>query len=326
MIRIATASRAEREAICLDVSNSRGIPREMVEKDFWVVFVLGRLFADPFLHRALRFKGGTSLSKAYGLIERFSEDLDLILDWRLVDPTVDPLAARSKTGQERFNERLETAAITYIGGELCRRIQSVLGGVCKVRPDAQDGHTLFVEYPRSFPSAYLTPSIRLEIGPLAAWTPFAERAVTSFVAESLPSLGLVPVTVPTITAERRFLEKLTILHHEHHRPVTSPTPARMSRHYYDVFRMSATPVMERALADTEMLAHVVAFKQKFYPRAWAHYELAKPGTLCLSPSDEGQKILAADYRAMRTMIYGDYPAWSMILARLVELERRINGR
>jgi hypothetical protein len=104
-----------------------------------------------------------------------------------------------------------------------------------------------------------------------------------------------------IRAERTFWEKATILHHEAHRPADSALPARYSRHYYDLARMAASPVKDAALADTDLLAAVVAFKQRFYPRSWARYDLAARGTLRL------------------------VPAFADIVARLRALEAEING-
>jgi len=88
--------------------------------------------------------------------------------------------------------------------------------------------------------------------------------------------------------------------------------------------LGTAPIKDSALAQTELLTAVVDFKKKFYPRGWARYDLAHRGSIQLLPSTDGQKMLAGDYKAMRRMIYGEYPAWSTIIATLADLEREIN--
>jgi len=121
-------------------------------------------------------------------------------------------------------------------------------------------------------------------------------------------------------------ETATILHHEAQRPESTPVPARYSRHYYDLCLMAQDrEVRAAALGDLEMLASVVAFKQKFYPRGWARYGLAKPGTLKLVPPERILEAMRQDYTAMREMIFGRCPSWDEIVRGLTELETEINS-
>jgi hypothetical protein len=131
--------------------------------------------------------------------------------------------------------------------------------------------------------------------------------------------------VRAIKAERTFWEKITILHHEAHRPESSPQPVGYSRHYYNVFQMSRARVKSEAFADLGLLRAVVAFKDKFYHRGWARYDLAKPGTMRLMPPDHVLKIVAKDYEGMRRMIFGEYPDFREIIAQVRTLEAEING-
>ena len=324
MNRIALASAKERLAIFTDVAAVKKIPATMVEKDFWVCWTLEKMFEAPKLHSMLRFKGGTSLSKVYRLIQRFSEDIDLILDWRCVSDK-DPLAERSKTKQDLFNKEIETLAGEYISQTLEKLVADVCGDLCPVTSDAADAHVLNVAYPGVIRSGYLSPAIKLEIGPLAAWSPHEMATLESYVAEANPQLGMRPVRVPTICAERTFWEKATILHHEHHRPESIPAPSRYSRHYYDLYMMGHSEVKARALTQADLLHAVVAFKQKFYPRSWANYENAQRGSLRLLPSPVASQTLVKDYKEMRTMIFGEYPDWQTILDYLAELESEINS-
>ena len=131
--------------------------------------------------------------------------------------------------------------------------------------------------------------------------------------------------VQVIKAERTFWEKATILHHEAHRPEGNAQPPRNSRHYYDMAQMALAPVKNSALADIAILESVVEFKQRFYPRGWARYDLAKPGTLRLVPEGHILKSVKKDYKSMRNMIYGDYYNIEKILSVLAELEGEINA-
>jgi hypothetical protein len=129
-----------------------------------------------------------------------------------------------------------------------------------------------------------------------------------------------------IRAERTFWEKATILHHEAHRPEGSPQPPRYSRHYYDLAKMAESPVKAAALADMSLLADVVEFKQRFYPRGWARYDLAQPGTFRLVPTGTVLATVETDYRAMANMIFGEVPTLDRVMNNLRGLENEINGK
>jgi len=324
MDRVARLAARERSELFAESAARMGTTPAVVEKDFWVSWVLCCLFADTQLANWLMFKGGTSLSKAYGLIQRFSEDIDLVLDWRTVSKT-DPLSERSQTQQSKLNAAIEAEAVRFIADELLGRIRAALGELCVCEVEANDTHVINVRYPAAFPDAYLRPEVRLEIGPLAAWLPYERRRVTCYAAEQFPTVFKQrDFEVRVIRAERTFWEKATILHHEAHRPAGNLQPARYSRHYYDLARMAASPVRAAALADFDLLAEVVAFKQRFYPRGWARYELAVPGSLSLVPHGEVLGTVEADYRAMQGMIFGLVPAFQDILSALTGLESEIN--
>ena len=324
MDHVARLAVRERSELFAESAARMGTTPAVVEKDFWVSWVLCCLFADTQLANWLMFKGGTSLSKAYGLIQRFSEDIDLVLDWRTVSEA-DPLAERSQTQQNKLNAAIEAKAVRFIAGDLLGRIRAVLGELCVCEVEANDTHVINVRYPAAFPDAYLRPEVRLEIGPLAAWLPHELRRVSCYAAEQFPAVFTQRnFEVRVIRAERTFWEKATILHHEAHRPAGNLQPARYSRHYYDLARMAASPVRATALADFDLLAEVVAFKRRFYPRGWAHYELAVPGSLSLVPHGEVLKAVEADYRAMQGMIFGSALAFQDILLELTGLESEIN--
>ncbi|MDY0206922.1 MAG: nucleotidyl transferase AbiEii/AbiGii toxin family protein [Pseudomonas sp.] len=324
MDRIARAQATQRAELFSETAARMSITAAAAEKDFWIVWTLQQLFSLPHWANRLRFKGGTSLSKAYGLIERFSEDIDLILDWNSLTEQ-EPTAERSNTKQQQLNRSINTAAQLVICEELLPAIQAVVAPICKAMLDEYGPHTINIEYPALFASGYLRPVVRLEIGPLAAMLPFGSSMIKSYSAEYFPLVFEQPsVLVPTIKAERTFWEKATILHAEAHRPIDKRLPARYARHYYDVHRMAATAVAEQALADTCLLAEVVVFKKKFYPANWANYDAAKPSGFRLLPRIEHKASLHKDYLDMKEMIFGDIPSFEVLLNDLAALEKRIN--
>jgi len=261
----------------------------------------------------------------FGLIERFSEDIDLILDWNLVVGE-DPEADRSKAKQAKLNKEINERGQAYIASELLETVKGVLAPVCTCDLDSDDPNTLNVRYPAAFSDAYLRPEVRLEIGPLASWLPFGDYSIRPYAAEVFPAVfDRSDCRVKAIKAERTFWEKATILHHEAHRPEGNIQPPRNSRHYYDLAQMAASTTKEVALGNIDLLHDVVEFKQRFYPRGWARYDLAVLGTLKLVPEAHVLAIVKSDYRAMANMIFGEYPSIESILDRLKALEDEING-
>lgn len=164
----------------------------------------------------------------------------------------------------------------------------VLGDVCKVEMDNVEPLNLHVVYPRCFEDSYITPDVKLEIGPLASWTPSERKPISCLVGELEPQLEL-------------------------------------ATYYYDIYRMYKAGVFETARKDPDLLKDIVDFTAKFHPRSWAHFELCKPGTMLLQPSEHALPIMRADYQAMRQMIYGDYPSFDELLETLKELESDVNS-
>ena len=324
MERIATWPAADRAELIREASALKPMPAEVMEKDFWVCWVLNRLFRSSGMARKILFKGGTSLSKVFGLIERFSEDVDLILDWREVTGE-DPAEARSVSKQDKFNKALLAHAHEYLRDTFLPEVQALVGNVCEAVIE-DNPEVVLIKYPVSFPSDYLRREICLEVGPLASWHPHAEYTVKPYAADVLPDAFEQPAcTVRAIKAERTFWEKITILHHEAHRPENNIQPTGYSRHYYDACQMAKTAVKAGAVADLRLLEGVVAFKDKFYHRGWARYDLAKPGTMRLAPPPHVRNSLESDYAAMEFMFYGARPEFADMMAQISDLEREINS-
>ena len=323
MDRVATWAKTDRADLMREAGVIKKMPPEVVEKDFWVCWTLERLFGAPAMARKILFKGGTSLSKVFRLIERFSEDIDLILDWKEVTQE-NPRAARSVSRQDAFNKELLLRAHVYLRETFLPEVRLLVDGVCEAVIE-ENPEVVKIKYPAAFPSDYLRAEIQLEVGPLAAWVPNAEYEIRSYASEALPKVFHSPTCrVRAIKAERTFWEKITILHHEANRPENNPQPAGYSRHYYDVYRMAQTRVKEDAFADLDLLGAVAAFKDKFYHRGWARYDLAKPGTIKLVPPEHVRKTVAKDYEGMQRMIFGERPDFQDIVEQLRALEAEIN--
>ena len=218
MDRIARASTDERRLVFEAAARRMALAPAVVEKDFWVCYTLDHLFHRSGFAESMVFKGGTSLSKAFGLIERFSEDIDLILDWRLLGYGEDePWEPRSNSAQERFKaesiERTNAFLADAFAPKLRATLSESLGTEASVRCGPEE-ETVYFDYPRSYESAGTLDTIKLEIGPMAAWSPSGEAAITPYAADVVPFGPELSTTVRTASPERTFWEKATILHQE----------------------------------------------------------------------------------------------------------------
>ena len=186
-------------------------------------------------------------------------------------------------------------------------LSEIIGQDAVIYIDESDPQTINFEYPHIFTTESILQSIRLEIGALAAWTPAKEKSVTPYAAECYPkAFGQATSTILTAAAERTFWEKVTILHHEANRPENLAMPKRYSRHYYDLYCIAHSENKTAAFEDLELLKKVVTFKMKFYPRKWAKYEEAIPGTIKLVPPAFRFDSLRTDYEDMAEMMFGQY--------------------
>lgn len=192
--------------------------------------------------------------------------------------------------------------------------------------DESDLQTINFEYPHIFMSESIRQAIRLEIGALAAWTPAKEMSITPYAAECYPkAFSKATSTILTAAAERTFWEKVTILHHEANRPESLTMPKHYSRHYYDLYCIAHSENKTTAFENLELLEKVVAFKMKFYPRKWAKYEEAIPGTVRLVPPAFRFDNLRADYEDMAEMMFGQYPSFTDLMDYIQALENEINA-
>lgn len=329
MYDLVNLPKNELDALLQEVSSAKGLSKAIVEKDLWVCVILDYLFTQSPWKDGLAFKGGTSLSKAHNLIERFSEDIDLILDWRVLgyDKT-EPLEDRSANQQDKLDKEILAKTSEFLQITFIPVLKDELSAL--INRDLQilfEDDAVIIGYGNDYADESILHVIRLEIGALAAWTPTQIATIRPYIAEAYPDkFSDASVSVRTTTPERTFWEKITILHREAFRTENSPLPPRMSRHYYDVYRMAKLGILDQVLQDPGLLDQVAAFKAKFYPQKWAHYELAKLGTLRLTPPDYNLRPLERDYTAMTGMIYGEKPNFDDLITRILSIENLLNRK
>jgi hypothetical protein len=327
MDKVAALSSEERKELFAETAAQMHTTPAIIEKDFWVVWTLDKIFADDRLNKILMFKGGTSLSKVFDLIGRFSEDIDLILDWNLVADK-DPNDERSKNQQDKYNKKLNKKAMAFLEGELLPIFSEILSPhcSCEFKIDDKKNYFIHITYPAAFSDKYLLPHILLEIAPLAAWLPYGNFEISSYAAQHFESVfDRTSCKVSAIVAKRTFWEKATILHNETFRPKEKPLPSRYSRHYYDLAIMAQSDVKDEALQDIKLLEDVIDFKKKFYVDKWSDYDSAKPGSLRLLPPEFKIAELAKDYKAMGHMIFDKQLSFEEIIETLRSLEDEINA-
>jgi hypothetical protein len=333
---IARMPADKRAEVFAETADRKGLPEALIEKDFWVCWILKQLFSVEALSGRLLFKGGTSLSKIFHAINRFSEDIDLAVDYVPLGFTGERDPRRediSKTRRANILDEMMAECQQYVGGEFLEALRAgceeILGApeTWSLGVSGQDPNVVRFQYPAASAKSvdYVAPQVVLELGTHAEFVPHDRFTIRSFVAEEFPKL--VPegdVEVIALLAKRTFWEKATILHAEYHRPPDRPIPDRYSRHYYDVAMLAQGPIRAEALGDMELLAQVVRHKETFYPSAWAGYDLARPGTFRLMPPETRMATLERDYRNMGVMIFGEPPAFDSIMGTLAALEHDIN--
>lgn len=311
----------------------RNVSPVILEKDFWVSWLLGVLFESQFAG-ILVFKGGTSLSKVFGVIDRFSEDIDLSLSPTFLNL---PDAGTSRNQANKWMTRAEAACGAAVRDRIGPAMEATAAGVLG-KPERAwfefltDSHTnspvLLFHYPSSQPAgfAYLSRAVKLDFGSLTDQQPVGRHPVRPWVADVLPAA--FPdwrCEVVALEVERSFWEKATILHTEYHRPAEKPTPDRFSRHYADTAALAKHPTASKAIDLHELRNRVVRWKSQFFGSSWASYDRAVPGTFRLVPPAERLPPLRRDYQAMRDMYLSEPASFDDVLAVLAETEARINN-
>jgi hypothetical protein len=314
----------------------------IIEKDFWVCWTLDKIFSDTTLSPHITFKGGTSLSKCYSIIDRFSEDCDLTLSKKYIGITNDNDPISAATSNQR-NKRLDQLA-EAVKNKIIRDVKPLLTTLFrdkisdyfadtewKLETDDTDEQTLLFHYPSSFeknPDGYIQSVVKLEFGARGDNSPSESKTISPYAQQLLPELfntsSLIKVT--SLTAKRTFWEKVTLLHAEYHRDPQKPLPNRMFRHYYDIVMLDKKNLTVDALQDAPLLDDVVKNKMIYFPSRWANYEKAKIGSLHLFPNEKFINSLRQDCNRMSEMFFGEPPIFDNIMSEIARIEVIINSK
>jgi hypothetical protein len=332
------AADVDRQQSAYIIASEKNISEGAVEKDWWVTAILKVLFSlSP--AKYMFFKGGTSLSKGWNLIDRFSEDIDIALHRDFYYNELGKECAKAATNNQVKNLRI--ANRDYIIGELVEELKNKLTevglGECRVEPitTKNDGSpidhdsdpvVIDVYYPIKVNSdAYVRPVVKIEISCLSMKEPYEVKHIASLVGERFSQLDDETFAeIPTITPTRTFLEKAFLLNEEYQR--LSPRTDRMSRHLYDLERLMDTPFAAAALADMPLYNEIIEHRRRFYHVGGVNYELNQPATIAFCPDGELRNKMRLDYEVMKSsMIYGDNLTFEQVISRLEKLQERFRN-
>lgn len=341
---IIAASAEDQQGLFLSAANRIGTTVQNIEKDFWVCWTLDVLFHGLSSDGPrLLFKGGTSLSKGYGLISHFSEDIDITVFRSDIGQEADfeQLESLSKKKRAKQLDAIKAACQAYIDGKL--RVE--LEAFCKETMEAagkdvtkltvaldeadDDRQSLLIHYPSAVEkSAYVNPSVKIESGAKSALDPNEPKTITPYVAPDFSGgeeLSVAEVT--TIDPERTFLDKILILHgmtYYFEAKGVLRGNGRMSRHYYDVHRLMNADVGKAACVDDRLIADCLRHACMFFYRGNTGLDIAKRGAFRLLPTKSMLDPLRRDYDAMAGMIFGDVPTFDVVLESVAMAEERLN--
>lgn len=314
-----------------------GLATHLIEKDFWVCWILQLLFTMPEIKEHLTFKGGTSLSKVFGIIKRFSEDIDLSIEKSFFGFTgeKDPEQATSKK-RKKLLEELGVHCRDYVQGEVQSRLSSAIGERISaseswsltVDQNDRDGQTLLFRYPgeeKATPE-YIQPVVKIEFGARGEHWPVIQHTVRTYLEEMIPDALTSKIEIQVLAIERTFWEKATILHMFAHFPDGKAIPVRQSRHYYDFYTLIESEYFDEAKSNTELLKRVADYKSIYFRVAWARYDLAQPTSLKLVPEDRVLKEMESDYKKMEQMFFESPPSWDLIIEKIRSFQDEFNSQ
>ncbi len=313
--------------ILRNTGEKANLPAYAVEKDWWVVQTLAILF-EMEIGKHMVFKGGTSLSKAWSLIERFSEDIDLAVDRRFYGFEGD-LGKKQRTN---LRKKANTYITEQLYPELSLRFKEKGVDVSleleEITTSDQDPIIILVNYPNVIESPdYIMPRVKVELGCRSLIEPFSIRTFNSFLDEIYPdaSFAKQPIHIPTVDPERTLLEKIFLLHEEFQRSDEKIRVDRMSRHLFDIYKLAASPYAEKVLLNQELYTEIVCHRQSFTKLGGVDYRQHNPGTINPIPPDNLLDAWKRDYSIMQEqMIYADSPSFEAMLEAIKNYISKIN--
>jgi len=317
-----------RRNIFTETGRAINLPAYAAEKDWWVVAALSIIFSmDCSGH--LVFKGGTSLSKAWGAIQRFSEDIDLALDREFLN---------FKTDLDKSEiRRLRKSSFKYLTGSFLQELQDRFykNGFKdlelkprEVKNHDQDPVIIEVYYEKlTETDLYLKPGLLIEIGSRSMKEPFSARRITSYVDDIYPQIGSSnkEIFVPSVNPERTLLEKIFLIHEEFLKPREKSRVEKLSRHLYDIEILERMEFGGKALSDLDLFRTIVLHRNKFSHISGFVKEDYSPVKIKIVPPSDLLKDWELDYNQMReSMIYGKSLSFEDLSSRLSEIQSRIN--
>ena len=301
---------------------------EHLEKDVWICWVLHGLFTMP-SRLPMAFKGGTSLSKVYGAIKRFSEDVDVTVYYKSLDQSIDPFDPNvSRSARDKYTELLKAKLAEHTKNVIRPHFEKLVTQLAEKPPKpitiSDDGEKLFIPYPSRFGA---DESVFLEFGGRNVISPNQEHPLRPYIAAKLPELQFPEATVTVLVPARTFWEKATLIHVACNRSDPKLDADRQSRHWHDLAVLADHDIGKTALSDRQLLEDVVKHKNIFFRASYSNYEACLSGGLRLIPTAPLLEALKTDYEKMirDRMLDGEPPAFDWIIERLTALERAVNG-
>lgn len=319
----------DKREIFQQIGIKMNIHEAAVEKDWWVVQTLGLIFQLE-VSKHIIFKGGTSLSKGWNLIERFSEDIDLALDRNFL--------GFDECYTVKQVKKLRSSTRKYIYAHFIPELQNKFHDIgfsdVKIELNQEEGLNLepvriTVNYQSHTSSSDYTRSrVLIEIGSRSMREPFTIRNISSLVAESYPNMPFADsqIKVPTVNPERTFLEKLFLLHEEFQKTENQIRVDRLSRHIYDIEKIMNTDYAEKALSDKALYNDIITHRSIYTKISEINYDLHQPESLNPIPPESVINAWKKDYQSMREeMIYGESLTFESLLEKIISLKEKINN-
>ena len=318
-----------------EASRISGISAKAIEKDWWVTLSLKLVFNTPYA-KHFAFKGGTSLSKGWQLIDRFSEDIDISLSSEAVG--IAYAESPSKTFVEQLrragcsftsNELMEALKAEFRNNEVPENLYSIEAEPLRANMPDTDPQTLYVNFVSLFdPNPYLPDRVKIEFSIRSLKEPSIKRSMRSLLVTHFSNENYIEgnCEVLTILPQRTLIEKMLLLHEEYNRDERAKMRTeRMSRHYYDLFQLSRQDFSTSTLQNNEFIEEIIEHR-KYYSRLKRFdYTTLKRGSIRIIPSDDILKSLELDYEIMRAeMIYGNPPTFEEIIQAMKNLQNEIN--
>ena len=306
------------------IKEKLNVSPKAAEKDWWVSHVIKAVFSLD-CAEALTFKGGTSLSKAWDITQRFSEDVDISIDKSFFG-----LSGDTRSSRDRIR-KLSRKYIQEVVRDELRGLVYVYGGDkyevnFKVRQDSDaDPTVLLVPYYSVLPAdPYIKEVVRIEFSCRNLREPRELRSIVPFAAQLSPVIDFPKTLVPTVVPTRTFLEKVFLLHEEFQKD--HPRSRRMSRHLYDLYSLDAAGYTEKALAATDLYRTLVRHRSVFNAIRGIDYSGHQPQNLRVLPPEPLLPQWKDDYRSMQEQfIYGPSPSWDELVKALRSIEDRLHG-